>query len=130
MYFVADRGMGAPSAFSRRLEPRLADLGVQMYASGPWDFQFLGFAHRVQTGYAFIANVIKPPPVDITHVWVVPLWPIILLTMILPAWWTARFIRARRRDRAFCCAHCGYDLRASPDRCPECGATVPQVTSN
>jgi hypothetical protein len=121
VYCVADRGMGASSAFSQRLEPRLADLGVQMYDSQPWDFSFLGFAHRVSKGYAFIANVIRPPPVDITHVWVVPLWPFLVLTAVLPALWTIRFIRSRRRNSAFCCAHCGYDLRATPDRCPECG---------
>jgi hypothetical protein len=121
IYFIADRSMGAAGPYSKRLEPRLADLAVQLNASGPWEFQFLGFGHRVQMGYAFIANVIKPPPVDIMRVWVVPLWPMVMLTAILPAWWTVGYIRSRRRNGEFCCAHCGYDLRASPDRCPECG---------
>ena len=54
--------------------------------------------------------------------------PIWLLTAgaLAPGLFVAWRIWARRwRRRRGHCAKCGYDLRASSDRCPECGTQIP-----
>jgi hypothetical protein len=51
----------------------------------------------------------------------VPNWGLSLLTAILPAHRVLDVRRRARRHRAGLCPVCGYDLRATPGRCPECG---------
>jgi hypothetical protein len=50
-----------------------------------------------------------------------PLWLSTTLFASLPITRLALLVRRRRRGVEGHCTHCGYDLRATPDRCPECG---------
>ncbi|HWE92917.1 MAG TPA: hypothetical protein VG269_03015 [Tepidisphaeraceae bacterium] len=61
-----------------------------------------------------------------THHLMAPLWPIALASSLMPACWGLRLARRHRRACAGLCRHCGYDLRATPGRCPECGTASRQ----
>jgi hypothetical protein len=60
---------------------------------------------------------------------VVPYWALFGTTATLPLAWGWRWRKRRRLVACGHCVTCGYDLRATPDRCPECGA-VPAAGSS
>jgi hypothetical protein len=88
----------------------------------PRRFQLLGLSYWNQT---------SPPNPQMRWLHAIgfdlPYWPFVLGFGVLPAIamrreWLAR--RTRRRLAARLCIACGYDVRASRDRCPECGADL------
>jgi hypothetical protein len=52
-----------------------------------------------------------------------PYWAPAALLAVLPSFWVIDLVRRRRRGAAGLCVACGYDLRATAGRCPECGAS-------
>ncbi len=66
------------------------------------------------------------PPIPVGHAtktWraEVPHWAIVLPMLAWPIFRIRGRLRTRRSRRLGLCGKCGYDLRATPDRCPECG---------
>jgi hypothetical protein len=50
-----------------------------------------------------------------------PYWALVTLSLAVPLCRHLARRHARRRQSAGLCPLCGYDLRATPERCPECG---------
>jgi hypothetical protein len=80
----------------------------------------VGFEHHT---YRVLAT---PPLTTYRTVIVLPYWALCLPWAIAPAASLFRLLRARRRLAHDRCPTCAYDLRATTDRCPECGTLIPK----
>lgn len=91
------------------------------------------FKFRFEVDYwNYSTTTSNPAPEDRGPIagWAVggPFWFVSLISAPVPCIWLARRARqhkrCRRRQRGVC-EQCGYDLRATPESCPECGGTPP-----
>jgi hypothetical protein len=82
------------------------DAWVVEYSNGSW-YQPFGGGNQTLASHQFTLNT----------------GPLFLLSLVVPCWLVLRRWIRHRPPRPGLCRNCGYDLRATPDRCPECGAT-------
>ena len=92
--------------------------------SGKGALEAVGISYTPSRGrLGFVCDVV--PNFDAEwRVFRVPYYAVFGVACVLPALRLVGVVRGRRRRKLGHCLVCGYDLRATPDRCPECG-TVP-----
>lgn len=93
-------------------EGSLGPFALQMM-TGRWGFNGLNWTNDVGDRTLRLA---------LPHWFVVALAGTVVLLLVRP-WLHA--LRAHRRTMKGLCPHCGYDCRATPERCPECGVSLP-----
>jgi hypothetical protein len=107
-------GTDAPDSMLENVSGGTAGVIRMMSESGNQYYgHLLGFA-RIRGNFGMLGNF---------DILAIPFWAIVLVTAIVPAMWWTSVWRRRTRRAAGRCAGCGYDLRATPDHCPECGWT-------
>jgi hypothetical protein len=93
-----------------------ATIHETLFGSGNERWHFLGFH--------VAAGVVDPKWTWKFNAVLVPYWALVIPLAILPLAAFRRLILRIRRKRRGQCLACGYDLRQSPERCPECGRPV------
>lgn len=92
-----------------------------------WDSRFT-MVKWFPGGFGYSKSPADDPRASDYFALLIPQWSLLFLFSLLPLLWTLltwRRLRLQKRLPANHCQHCGYDLRASKDRCPECGTPIP-----
>ena len=85
----------------------------------------LGFRYDHTAAAASMRQLLTQ--IGVARVVTIPCWFVLGAMLAAPLAFTLSAIRRRRRVREGLCLVCGYDLRASPERCPECGTANPDA---
>jgi hypothetical protein len=110
---------------------------IQIWRIGPPPFRsepqaddgLVGWNHYVGCPGIHIlwfTDSLQPPSPSKWGMLEISFWWIMIATFLFPVATLARiFLRNRERPKNYC-GSCGYDLRATPNRCPECGTVPPK----
>jgi hypothetical protein len=108
-----DPGICHESWDTQELDGEMAEYwGNEIGSQGHLGFDSFYYRNRDGDGYG------APRAFEI--ILAVPSWALVLLSITLPTTWLFK-AKKRKRSKRGLCKSCGYDLRATPDRCPECG---------
>jgi hypothetical protein len=112
--------------YERHTLARPARLLATTYRNSPPDYTPLTHDSLRWLGFGFGHIEVKTRNAHV-RIWLAPFWAPVAATTALPLLRTIGFFKRRRRARLLkknLCPTCGYDLRATPGRCPECGAAA------
>lgn len=132
--------MSGEIAFGREKRRQLKDVsfgggGAPVFTRRGWiaeapDWAFVHGEGRLLWCYLASGSIVQPDARLFYREWayfrmpywfalcLVLLWPASRVLVVLRRW------RERRRVLMGLCTKCGYELRATPERCPECGTAV------
>ena len=85
---------------------------------------FVRFSQFLKTGDFLVLGLAPPSVINLYQESEMAAIKLMVGGMVLPAIWFFDRRSAQRTKRRLASGHCpkcGYDLRATPDRCPECG---------